>query len=267
MFNSIGTDLELFAKDKNGIHRSVCEIINGTKEQPLQIEGLPDGYMVQHDNVAVEFNIPPCYNKQEFLHSITMMKREIFHILRPFGLQIDNSCAVSFPQSELTHPDAVVFGCEPDYNAWTMSENPKPKTTNANLRTCGGHIHVGTSLDMVKATQLMDLCLGIPAIILDNSPGADARRLLYGKAGAMRPKPYGFEYRVLSNFWLFEDYLINWVFETTNFVCSNHKYLKITDTQAKKIQNAINSSNIEQAQIIIRDFGLSMPLPQKQINF
>ena len=28
---------------------------------------------------------------------------------------------------------------------------------------------------------------------------------MYGKAGAFRPKPYGMEYRVLSNFWLTSD--------------------------------------------------------------
>ncbi len=31
------------------------------------------------------------------------------------------------------------------------------------------------------------------------------RRGMYGKAGAFRPKPYGVEYRTLSNAWLSND--------------------------------------------------------------
>jgi hypothetical protein len=38
------------------------------------------------------------------------------------------------------------------------------------------------------------------------------RRELYGKAGAFRPKPYGVEYRVLSNRWLNSEALIRWVY-------------------------------------------------------
>jgi hypothetical protein len=40
------------------------------------------------------------------------------------------------------------------------------------------------------------------------------RRQLYGKAGAFRPKPYGMEYRVLSNRWLDSEPLMRWVYNT-----------------------------------------------------
>jgi hypothetical protein len=54
-------------------------------------------------------------------------------------------------------------------------------------------------ISMVRA---MDCIHGIVSTVLDNSPEAIARRELYGKPGAHRPKEYGVEYRVLSNYWL-----------------------------------------------------------------
>jgi hypothetical protein len=38
---------------------------------------------------------------------------------------------------------------------------------------------------------------------------------MYGAAGAFRPKPYGVEYRVLSNAWLQSEELMAWVYRTT----------------------------------------------------
>ena len=48
----------------------------------------------------------------------------------------------------------------------------------------------------------MDAIHGVISTILDNSKEAVDRRQLYGSPGAHRPKPYGVEYRVLSNYWL-----------------------------------------------------------------
>jgi hypothetical protein len=46
---------------------------------------------------------------------------------------------------------------------------------------------------------MLDLRLAVPSLIWDKDK---KRRLLYGKAGCFRPKPYGMEYRTLSNAWL-----------------------------------------------------------------
>lgn len=131
----------------------------------------------------------------------------------PEGHELRAIPAVTFGKEEFDGaPDkAKELGCSPDYNAWTGEVNPPPKDPdNPYLRTASGHIHIGWTegadlsdqqhilncRDMVKQ---FDWYLGGWSLRVDTDP---ARRRLYGKAGAMRFKDYGVEYRVLSNFWI-----------------------------------------------------------------
>lgn len=255
---TIGTDTELFAVDKTGKHKALCGLIGGTKEKPLPMaEGLPTSFAIQEDNVAVEFNIPPCDNLIQFINYIKIAKNEVNKRLENLGLSIASECAVSFDKSELVHPTALLFGCEPDYDAWKMIENSKPITSDDTLRTAGGHIHVGNKMDMVRGVQNMDLFLGVPSVILDTGRSSTERRKLYGKAGAMRPKPYGWEYRVLSNFWVFDENLVNWVFKATE-AALNYKH-KFTKKEAIIIQDCINTGDIKSAEGLVKHYGLIMP--------
>ena len=256
MLKSTGTDLEVFGKSKVG-HVALCGKIGGTKEAPRQLNGYPAGFMVQEDNVALEFNIPPATRKGDFVSYISAMRGEVKGILKTLNLTMSTDSSATFDNKELIHPNALVFGCEPDYNAWTMKENHKPHSDNKNLRTCGGHVHVGTSVDMVAGVRLMDLYLGVPSVLIDDSPSSIARRELYGKAGAMRPKPYGFEYRTLSNFWLFSDKLVGWVYTQTYGAMLQD--IKLTEEDSKQIQNCINTGNKEEANNLINRFGLMLP--------
>lgn len=254
---TIGTDMEIFAVDNQGIHRSLCGKIGGTKEQPLQVGHLPSGFCVQEDNVSLEFNIPACDNRQDFISSVQIMMKYNADLLKKYGFTISQDSSATFIADELTHPNALVFGCEPDYNAWTQAENPKPIAVNKQLRTAGGHIHVGTAVDIVHATKCMDLYLGVPSIILDDTDSSRKRRELYGKAGALRPKPYGFEYRTLSNFWTFKEELINWVYSQTKLAMNHGKAMTAKD--AKTIQHIINTGDKDAARAIINSYGLAIP--------
>ncbi len=75
-------------------------------------------------------------------------------------------------------------------------------------------VHFTSCCQLVKQ---LDYFLGIPSLLLDKD---EERRHLYGKAGAFRPKPYGVEYRVLSNFWLKSPELMRWVYNTTHLAIS-----------------------------------------------
>lgn len=258
MLQSIGSDIEVFGRKPDGKHISLCGLIGGTKEHPRQIEGLPEGFMLQEDNVSCEFNIPACQTKTQWMDSIKIIHREVYHELRHLGFEISPNASVSFDTDQLQHPQAMVFGCEPDYNAWTMKENAKPKADDKNLRTAGGHVHVGSDIDMVKGVQMMDLYLGVPSVLIDDNPASIARRKLYGKSGAMRPKPYGWEYRVLSNFWIFNENFTEWVYNQTK-ICASSTMFIINNTLGKTIQTCIDTSDKKLATKLINDYGINYP--------
>jgi len=238
---TIGADPELFLVDDAGKYKSVIGLLGGDKWVPRQLS--KDGHACLEDNVAVEFNIPPCDSFEQFKKEVQATMQMVKDIL-PKNLYYDQSSAVSFPQDELNCEQAWVFGCDPDFNAWTMEENPKPQAADKNLRSAGGHIHIGSPLaiaDPVNVIRAMDLFLGVPSVILDEGT---LRRQLYGKAGAFRPKPYGAEYRTLSNFWIFSDKMINWAYTGTqralDFV---HSGKEIPVGHGDLIKECINNNN------------------------
>ena len=238
---TIGCDPEIFLKDQNNNFKSVIGLLGGDKWVPRLLSEV--GHACLEDNVAVEFNIPPCNSFESFKTEVQRTMQMVKEIL-PTNLHFDQSSAVSFPEEELNCEQAWIFGCEPDYNAWTMEENPKPQSPDKNLRSAGGHIHVGSEIacsNPIAVVRAMDLFLGVPSINIDSGT---LRRELYGKAGAFRPKDYGIEYRTLSNFWIFSDALISWAYEGTKraleFVSSGKE---IPKEHQILIQECINNNN------------------------
>ena len=249
----IGCDPELFLK-YDGKYKSAVGLIGGSKECPLPID--KDGHAIQEDNVTVEFNIPPADDVGAFRASIHKVLDHIRGILP--GYELDTASAASFPAEELNTDKAQEFGCEPDYDAWRMCMNDKPNAEDKNLRSCGGHVHVGSAIAQKKPIEVvraMDLFLGVPSVIKDHG---ELRKNLYGKAGCFRQKKFGIEYRTLSNFWIFDDSLIAWVYEATqkalDFVASG-KTIKPED--AYIIQRCINTSNKDDYDYLAKSYGLN----------
>lgn len=244
---TIGCDPELFLKQNNK-HVVAIGLVGGTKDMPRPLDD--KGHAVLEDNVAVEFNIPPAHNHEEFCKSIQHVMQKLKEELPDYSFSEES--AVLFDKEDLWHPQALEFGCEPDFNAWTKDMNPRPEATNETLRSAGGHVHVGTNLDKIQVIRAMDLFLGVPSIKLDTGV---LRRQLYGKAGAFRPKEYGVEYRTLSNFWIFKQELIEWVYNQTkkalDFVQQGNE---ISDEQGQVIQDCINNSNEKAYETLVRTY-------------
>lgn len=203
-----GCDPELFVFDDKDRPVTAEGLIPGTKEEPYKVEF----GAVQVDGMAAEFNTDPATNFKDFNRNITAVMGQLEAML-PKGYSLKAIPSVVFdPEVFDAAPDkAKELGCMPDFDAWSGELNPPPHDPeNPYLRTASGHIHIGWTEDaemsdlqhIINCQDLvkqLDWYLGGWSLSQDADP---VRRRLYGKAGACRYKPYGVEYRVLSNFWI-----------------------------------------------------------------
>ncbi len=237
---TLGCDPEVFFV-KNGVPFSCAEKLPGNKKAPYFWK---KGFAIQWDNVTCEFNVPPTKTSKGFQ---SVIKQSLDYITeqwaKRFGCEIDICGSKIFPKSELTAKGAKAFGCDPDFNIWTLRENPRPKAKNKQLRSAGGHIGFGLddAVDHVWFIRAADLIIGCPSIIFDTDV---QRRELYGKAGAFRRTPWGMEYRTPSNFWIRDPGLIDWIHHSAHDIyrrVANGFTIPIED--AKKIIACINNSD------------------------
>jgi hypothetical protein len=246
----LGADPEVFLVNSEGKHISVIGLINADKWNPLQIKGMPKGFTLQEDNVALEYGIPPASNADEFAAHIQQVMDKSKEWLP--GLSFSKLACTIFPADQMKHPAAHIFGCEPDFNAWTNETNVKPSPPYEFMRSAGGHIHVETDAQPDVVARYMDLYLGVPSTLMDKDEG---RKKLYGKMGAYRPKPYGVEYRVLSNFWIFKPELIRWAWRATEAALASK--VKVHELQPY-IEEAINNGDKDMARMLVKEYNLEV---------
>lgn len=214
----VGADPEVFMF-KDGAAVSAFGAIKGTKEAPFKVEK----GAVQVDGMALEFNIDPASTSEEFRDHIRTVMRQLQEMVPGYDLNPIPVAQFGFDYINTQPKEAVELGCNPDFNAWFDGEpNPKPDAKMP-FRTGAGHVHIGWTdkadvYDVehrdacIMVTKQMDYYLGLGSLLFDQDK---QRRQMYGAAGAFRYKPYGCEYRVLSNAWLKDDKLIQWVFDRT----------------------------------------------------
>lgn len=202
-------------------------MIKGDKKNPFPVKN----GAVQVDGMALEFNIDPASTSQEFVQNIRSVMAQLSELVPGYDLIATPIAEFGAEYINSQPPAALELGCEPDFNAWEDGRaNPRPNG-NLDFRTGAGHVHVGwlkgadinmAHLDAcVALTKQLDYYLGIPSLLYDKD---NKRRTMYGAAGAFRPKSYGVEYRVLSNAWLKDDRLIEWVHNNT--ILAVNRYLE-----------------------------------------
>lgn len=253
----LGCDPEVFLVDNKGKHISVIGYINADKWNPMQIPGFADGFTLQEDNVALEYGIPPAASADEFVAHIQKVMDKSKEYLP--GLSFSKLSCTIFEKDQMHHPLAHVFGCEPDFNAWTGKVNTKPQPPHVYMRSAGGHVHVETKKDPEEVVKKMDLFLSVPAVLMDN--GIE-RKQLYGMKGAHRKKPYGVEYRTLSNFWIApggtekeREKLVRWVWRNTERALNSN--VDVNDLELW-IDEAVNKNDKNMAKALINEFNLEV---------
>lgn len=205
---TIGCDPEGFIFEKKRDKPVPASLfIPGTKWEPHKV----DKGAVQVDGLAAEFNTDPANTIEEWEDNISSVIKQLRKFI-PKTHELRFVPSVTFePEDFDPAPDECKeLGCSPDIDAWTDIVNNPPHSENPYIRVAGGHVHIGWTKDealddpqhILNCRDLIRQCdffLGSWGSIMDTDT---IRPQLYGKMGACRYKPYGAEYRVLSNFWV-----------------------------------------------------------------
>ncbi len=242
---TIGTDAEIPIVLLDGTFFPVTGLVGGTKEEPKPLPKLPAGFAIQEDNVNVEFNVPPAKTRRQFEGFINSALIAVSRSIPPTMMLARDSnghwvSSAKYKKEFLDHPQCLKFGCDPDMNVYTGSENPRPRSDDPYQRTAAAHIHVGwdnpTHEDREALVRALDATIAYRHIGMDDMD----RKVLYGKAGTYRPKPYGVEYRVTDNKWLdWAGAIYDQIMEAINLL--SRGYLPLSAELQMALVESINS--------------------------
>ncbi len=253
----VGCDPEVFIVNNNGEFINAHGLIPGTKQEPYPVKG----GAVQVDGMAAEYNTKPVNTVEDFIEINKVVQKELCKLI-PKDLKIAKVPVAIFDEEYYNKQPEISkeLGCASDFNAYSMTINDPPKTDKP-FRTAAGHLHLGfTKLKdefefehierCCEIVKYLDMFLGLPSLFYDMD---SRRRNLYGKAGSFRPKKYGLEYRVLSNYWLNDDKFIYKIFEGLNNTLNKFSFNPIYNLP--DVEDIINSNDKIEAIKIIRSVG------------
>jgi len=240
----IGSDVESFAFDAEGHPVSAIPLVKGTKHKPINMNGV----MVSHDNVAVEWAIPPAGSRDEFVASMLASRTAVIErFLSPVKLVLGTRACQDFPASQLASAEAKRSGCDPDFDAWRIVMNAPAPLRFTRLRSAGAHLHLSDvagypfltdGMGRLDFVRIADAVLMAPAVTLEDATAVNRRRL-YGNAGCHRPKPYGVELRTLSPWWTDNKSNIEWVYDRARLA------LEITRVDPKRFWKELANNGVD----------------------
>ena len=191
----MGSDPELFVKDGD-------RIIGSEKVIP------PEGLLgIVRDGVQIELHPEPYVCRASAANTLAGLFHSLQrHLSKVPSLSVCFDEVVELSKAEMDElsPESRVLGCQPSLNIYDDKAEVRVPPDYP-VRSAGGHIHVGNSLqgeDAKRFIAVMDVLVGNTCVLIDRHPKAAERRQVYGRAGEYRIQPYGVEYRTLSNFWL-----------------------------------------------------------------
>jgi hypothetical protein len=279
---NIGCDPEFFIQSQ-GKHICAIPYLGGACKELLfpMMENniIKEGFFFCHDRASVEFNVPPTMDFKTFRDQLNYAKQFILHLVNNDyngpKIEISEDASAFFNWDELTNPKALEVGCHPSWNAWTNSQNKLTKDLEkSNFQCAAFHWHLECDFGcddkfhlMMACIRAFDLFLGVPSVMMDNDLWRKDSG--YGLAGQFREMldKNRFEYRVLSNFILFDDvaleFMWNQMFKAIDYV---NEFDIITGELGDRIQKCINTSDKILAYEICKEFKIEIPVNEKVLT-
>lgn len=257
---TIGGDPEFFGINNDGYIVASQDIIKGeygAKERPLQL----DGGSIHRDNVLMEITFDAAKTADQLVKNISSVMYQVECMLDTFSVKPLFVPSMYMEDEQLMHFEAQTFGCSPDWDAYLGAINPAPDAMGAgNFRSAGGHVHAGFNFrdvgDQFLAGVSADVFVGLPSVLLDTD-GIERKQRLYGKSGAMRPKPYGIEYRTPSNFWMQSEEMMRWMFNHMQAAIRyREEIIPFMRDYQDQVRSAIDTGNQEQAKGLLNIFDV-----------
>lgn len=163
------------------------------------------------DNILVEWQTPVVTSWAKLKSAILVCNNNIQEAYAKLGCSVMYAPITTYKQAGMVAiPEAKEMGCDPDFCAYTGKKMEGPDADTMGLmRGASGHLHIGgvQDLDFDQQGTLvrwLDVMVGLPLAQQEADSGGKIieRRKWYGQAGRFRTKPYGIEYRTLSNHWV-----------------------------------------------------------------
>lgn len=191
---TLGSDPELFLMEGDEVVPSSVIIGKDRLEDVV-----PDGFQV-------ELNPQPnsCRESAGYYIARALEELEDYALGKNLALSFKLAHRISDSVWKQTPSEVKRFGCSPTETAY-RGKSKRVSGIRERLRAGGGHVHIGykNAVNNIKDfVKLLDIVVGNTLVLIDRDPANKERRKHYGRAGEYRPKTYGLEYRVPSNFWL-----------------------------------------------------------------
>lgn len=221
----LGADPELFLATSEGVIGAERVI----DEKGLQV-GDPkyNGPKAVLDGVQLELHPQPSTCRQSLASSLASIFIALQTKLTAEGGKVkasfDPVVTVSKKEMDSLSDAAKTLGCTPSLNTHNPKATVRLAKKDERMRSAGGHLHFGLrgydvlmkllkdKKEVGKLTDLFDVLVGLPSVLIDRDPNQAKRRRVYGRAGEYRLPPHGIEYRTPSNFWLRHYYLLSYIF-------------------------------------------------------
>jgi hypothetical protein len=275
----IGYDVEFYQTNRDGL-----PVFPSTKRYPT--------WEVTQDNMMNEVRSKPgheTYDTQALIHNLYGFKKWAKRTEKfATPAMINWNDVVAIPEETWNQiPDELkILGCQPDTCIYTDKFIDPSVWHNIPIRTAGGHIHIGINTpnkefnlhelpieecDGLPQYQVLknaeDLIKNLDAIValsnvIWNQRNGKERRQMYGKAGTGRLKPYGIEYRVLDNSWIFYGWTIDLTISLTKAVIEAMTIENTTIVKNEEIGELIKTINNNDSKKALEAF----PVYLKRLN-